>query len=316
MHVGMFVSLDGNDYWFLAFPDGGHEMGGTTVWCGLWWTWWYVGALCSEELRLVGNHSLFFLQWVKPRMWPSDLLVWGSTSYNNKPFQIISKKEMNQLASIEFILLLFFFNLKTFSSKTMSWGKVTFLHCKRFKLALANLKPVEQGSIVLIYYFTAVNFSLVQCTILVFMDYTHKTIWRLHKIMIIGLGLHFIKCCALLTVPFLKGFAGRSFSNTFWQRDWKEAASVSGSRPDFVLPVCWWTIDQEVVFQPDVVGHLAHLIFLLTILHRCFSFSMRLFPHILKWAGIVGRAPPCREWMLWVTEPCISSLLQPWQLLE
>lgn len=43
---------------------------------------------------------------------------------------------------------------------------------------------------------------------------------------------------------------------------------------------------------------------------------MWLFPHILEWVGAVGRAPPYLEWMFWVTESCISSLLQPWLLWE
>lgn len=100
------------------------------------------------------------------------------------------------------------------------------------------------------------------------------------------------------------------------QRDWKGAVPPSGSGPDCVLPVCWWIIDYEGVFEPCVSGHLAHFTFLLTALHRCFGFSVWLFPHILEWAGTVGRAPPCWEWMLWVTESCISSLLQPWRLWE
>lgn len=151
------------------------------------------------------------------------------------------------------------------------------------------------------------------------MDWAHKTIWRLHKnVMIIGLGLSFkslnVVHCSL---DFFKRQSWELIQqHMVIQRDWKEAVPVSGSGPDFVLPVCWWIIDYEGVFQLYVSGHLAHLIFLLTALHRCFSFSVWLFPHILEWAGTVGRAPPCWEWMLWVTESCISSLLQPWRLWE
>lgn len=118
------------------------------------------------------------------------------------------------------------------------------------------------------------------------MDCAHKTIWRLHKnVMTIALGLSFMSWnvvrCSL-------DFFERQSKEVIQQhmvieRDLEEAAPVSGSSPDFVLPVCWWIIDLEGVLQLHVSGHLAHFVFLLNKLHRCFSFSVWLFPHNLEW---------------------------------
>lgn len=125
------------------------------------------------------------------------------------------------------------------------------------------------------------------------MDSTHETICRLQKnVRLIGLALSFMSSnFAHCLLDFLKGKAGRSFSHTWSYIETKRKVCLCLA---VVQALCYLCVCESLTrrecFRPMCPAP-GSFYFLVTALHRYFSFSIWLFsPHPRVSGG--GRASP------------------------